>query len=91
MGKNSLLRKRLKYLVSHISNDDGIIKLQAVLNDEFKEVMDISFVDTMTNFNQIHQLLNVDTLTFTYSNGEIGKIVNMFHFDKEGIIIEKYE
>ena len=89
MGKNSLLRKRLKYLVSHISQDDGVIKLQAVLDDELKEVMDISFVDTMTNFNQIHHLLNSDTLTFTYSNGETGKIENMFHFDEEGIIIEK--
>ena len=89
MGKNSLLRKRLKYLVSHISKDDGVIKLQTILDDEFKEVMDISFVDTMTNFNQIHHLLNSDTLTFTYSNGEIGKIENMFHFDEEGIVIEK--
>ncbi len=89
MGKNSLLRKRLKYLVSHISQDDGVIKLQAVLDDELKEVMDISFVDTMTNFNQIHHLLNSDTLTFTYSNGETGKIENMFHFSAMGIKKEK--
>ena len=89
MGKNSLARKRLSYLVSHISNNDGIIELQTVLNNEFKEMIEISFVDTMTNSNQVHQLLNSDTLKFTYSNGTTGKIKNMFHFDKKGIIIEK--
>lgn len=89
MGKNSLLRKRLTYLVSHISNNDGIIELQTVLNDEFKEMVEISFVDTMTNSNQIHQLLNSDTLKFTYSNGTTGKIENMFHFDAKGITKEK--
>ncbi|MEA1896720.1 MAG: 4Fe-4S binding protein [Bacteroidota bacterium] len=89
MGKNSLLRKRLTYLVSHISNNDGVIGLQTVLNDEFKEVVEISFVDTMTNSNQIHHLLNSDTLRFTYSNGSTGKIENMFHFDEPGTTTEK--
>ena len=89
MGKNSLLRKRLTYLVSHISNNDGIIGLQTVLNDEFKEMVEISFVDTMTNSNQVHQLLNSDTLKFTYSNGTTGKIENMFHFSAMGIKKEK--
>ncbi len=88
MGKNSMFRKRLTYLVSHISNNDGVIGLQAVLNDEFKEIVEISFVDTMTNSNQIFQLLNSDTLKFTYSNGKTGKIENMFHFDEKEIIID---
>ena len=89
MGKNSLLRKRYTYLVSHISNNDGVIGLQTVLNDEFKEVMEISFVDTMTNSNHIYQLLNSDTLRFTYSDGRTGKIENVFHFDEPGIVKDK--
>ncbi len=89
LGKNRSLKKRYQYLVSHISNDDGIIRFQTVLNNEYKQMLEISFVDTMTNSNQIHHLLNSDTLKFTYSDGRTGKIENMFHFDEPGTVKEK--
>ena len=91
MGRNRKLRKQLKFLLSHISHDAGIIKLETALDNEFKEVLDISFVDTMTNFNKIHKLLNSDTLSFTYTNGKTGKTVNNFDFGDIGTIIEKNE
>jgi len=89
MGKNSKSRKQLRFLLNHISQDKGIIKLEIALDNKFKEVLNISFVDTMTNFTQIHKLLNSDTLLFTYTNGKTGKTVNNYDFSDIGTIIEK--
>lgn len=83
LGKNAGLRKRFPYLVSHLSNDPGIIKFETALDSNYRQVLEISFVDSLTNPQEIVNLLNSDTLRFTYSSGKTGKARNFFHFGKE--------
>lgn len=77
-GKN---RSKVKYLISHISNDNGVIEFRSLLNDENEEVIDITIVDSLTTVEDVKLQLKSDTLEFNYKNGRIGKVANMFHFD----------
>jgi len=81
-GKNKVYQSKLNYLVSHLANDKGIVKFQTFLNDSAEEMISISYIDSVTNINKIHQYLNSDTLVFTYSSGKKGKVANMFKFEK---------
>lgn len=83
MGKNNKFRSKFSYIVSHLSNDDGIVEFKTELDTSYNEVAKITFVDTMTNEANIKQALLSDTLVISYSNGRKGKIVNMFDFSKE--------
>lgn len=83
MGKNNKLRSKFSYIVSHLSNDDGIVEFKTELDTNYKEIAKITFVDTMTNVANIKQALLSDTLVISYSSGRKGKIVNMFDFSKE--------
>lgn len=78
---NNKNRTRVKYLVSHLSNDNGIVEFRSLLDDKYIEKICISYVDTMTNPENINRLLQCDTLTFSYSNGRIAKTPNMFRFE----------
>lgn len=81
-GKNKL-RGKMSHIVSHLSNDDGIIEFRTILDTNFQEIAQITYVDTMTNVSNIEKAILSDTLTISYSNGRIGKIANMFDFSKE--------
>ncbi|WP_321372717.1 4Fe-4S binding protein [uncultured Draconibacterium sp.] len=83
LGNNNKVRNRLSYLVSHLSNDEGIVEFQTKLDESYKEVIEISFVDTMTNIPDINSALLTDSLTITYSSGKTGKVKNMFDFSEE--------
>jgi polyferredoxin len=83
LGENRADNKKFGYLVSHLSNDNGIVAFHTFLNDSLKETIAISYVDSMTQVNAIYEKLNSDTLQFTYSSGKIGKVINMFDFEIE--------
>ena len=83
LGENKVNRNKLIYLISHLSNDNGIIGFRTFLNDSLKEIIAISYVDTMTNTNAINERLNSDTLRFTYRSGEKRTVANMFKFSVE--------
>ncbi len=89
LARNTALRKRYQYMVSHLSNDAGIVKFETLLNEDYIQMLEISFVDSMTKPEKIYNLLNSDTLSFTYSNGKTGKIKSPFSFPEEGIILKK--
>jgi ferredoxin/copper chaperone CopZ len=89
LGKNTGLRGRFSYLVSHISNDNGIVEFRTFLDTTYKERAQIIFVDSLTNAANIFKALNSDSLKLTYTNGEKGTMPNMFHFDEEGFILVK--
>ncbi len=78
---NSKNRSRIKYLISHISNDEGVVAFRNYLDSNMNEAISISYVDTMTTINNINSALSVDTLYFNYSNGKQGKVINMFDFE----------
>ena len=80
LGKNSSQAKRYPYLVSHLSNDNGIVEFNAILDSDMVQKAQILFVDTMTNSEAIIEALQQDTLIFTYRSGKIGKTPNLFNF-----------
>lgn len=83
IGNNATFRNRLRYLVSHLSNNDGIVEFKTELNSTFHELAKITYVDTMTNVAHIEKALLSDTLTIFHSNGSIKKVANMFNFTEE--------
>lgn len=92
LGKNNRLRNRFSYIVSHLSNDDGVIEFKTKLDKNYKEIADISFVDSMTTIENIKTALLSDTLIISYSSGKKGKVKNMFDFSeelKDSIDVEK--
>jgi len=80
LGDNKTYRSKLNFLVSHISNDDGIVELKTFLDNQYDEIMAISYVDTMTTEKDIFMILNSDSLLITYTSGEKSKVPNMFVF-----------
>ncbi|MDF1572984.1 MAG: 4Fe-4S binding protein [Bacteroidales bacterium] len=83
MGKNARLTKRLPYLVSHLSNNDGIIRLETRLNEEYKQVIDISYIDTMTNALEVFGMISADSLKVSYTSGKQEMVENMFDFSEQ--------
>jgi hypothetical protein len=82
LGKNNKLRKRFSYLVSHLSNDDGVVEFKTLLDTNYNEIARISYIDTMTTIDNIKSELLSDTLTISYSNGQKKRVPNMFDFSK---------
>jgi hypothetical protein len=80
LGENRSLRARFPYLVSHLSNDNGIVEFKTSLDSAYQEIAEICYVDTMTNVEKIIQALKSDTLTVSYTDGRVGKVKNMFDF-----------
>uniref|UniRef100_UPI003216BA6D 4Fe-4S binding protein n=1 Tax=uncultured Draconibacterium sp. TaxID=1573823 RepID=UPI003216BA6D len=83
LGNNSKLRNKLSYIVSHLSNDNGVVEFKTELDTSFTEIAEIAYVDSMTNAVNIEQALLSDSLTISYSNGRQGKVPNMFDFSEE--------
>ena len=83
LGKNKVLRNRFSYIASHLSNDDGVVEFKTKLDENYKEVAEVSFVDSMTTIGNIKTALLSDTLTISYSSGKIGRVKNMFDFSEE--------
>jgi len=83
MGKNTRLTKRLPYLVSHLSNNDGIIKLETRLDEAYKQVIDISYIDTMTNALEVFGMISADSLKVSYTSGKQEMVENMFDFSEQ--------
>ena len=78
---NKKNRSRIKYLISHLANDKGIIEFRSTLDQEDQEIVKITYIDSLTTPKNISLLLLSDTLQFSYSDGRIGKIPNMFKFE----------
>ncbi|MEI7830409.1 MAG: 4Fe-4S binding protein [Prolixibacteraceae bacterium] len=83
MGQNRENKAKLNYLVSHLSNNRGIIEFRTKLNEKNEELVAISYVDSLTNAQAVFQALNSDSLTFNKRDGSKGKIENVFKFETE--------
>lgn len=80
IGENKYNTKTLPYLISHLSNDIGVIEFKSVLDSSLQVAFEIVYVDSITNKANIQQALKSDSLAVTYSDGEAGKILNMYKF-----------
>lgn len=86
LGANAALKSRYSYLVSHLSNDSGVIAFETMLDSLGAELGVIHFVDTITVPDRIYTAVNADTLVFHYSDGRTGKLANPFSFPEPGIV-----
>ncbi len=69
-----------------------MVEFKTKLDDNYKEIAEISYVDSMTTIENIKTALLSDTLTISYSSGKKGKVKNMFDFSeelKDSIDVEK--
>ncbi|MCG6186762.1 4Fe-4S binding protein [Maribellus maritimus] len=82
LGKNRGLRNRFPYIVSHLSNDTGIVEFKTKLDSTMEEIAEIFYVDTLTNEQNIIDALLKDSLSITYTNGKTAKVKNMFDFNE---------
>lgn len=89
LGKNGGLRNRFPFMVSHLSNDDGVVEFRTLLDSTYQQVVHIYFVDTLTNGENIFRALKADSLTINYSDGTVRKTPNVFHFNEMGQVIKK--
>jgi polyferredoxin len=88
LGANKENKAKFPYLVSHLSNNKGIIGFRTLLTDQFEERVAVSYVDTMVNTKVIFETMNSDSLHYSMRNGTRGKIVNVFKFE-DSITIKK--
>ena len=84
MQQNAGLKNRYSYLVSHLSNNRGVVGFETSLNQTGEEMGSIIFVDSLTNDNEIKKALNADSLRVTLRNGETETIPNPFVFKQSG-------
>jgi ferredoxin len=80
LGANIYDTDALPYLISHLSNDDGVVEFQSVLDSIQQIAFQIIYVDSISNPANILKALKSDSLSVIYSDGEKAKILNMFKF-----------
>lgn len=82
MGKNKSQVKNLKYLGSHLYDIDEVLGVRNLIDTNLQQVLEIQYIDSLTTGDKILELLNCDTLRFSYSSGKKGTVKNMFNFIK---------
>jgi polyferredoxin len=85
-GDNSKLKDRYSYLVSHLSNDSGVVGLETTLDGEGSEMLTVWFVDSLTQPENIFSAVNADSLLLHYADGSTGTVPNPFRFPDAGIV-----
>ncbi|MBE0677774.1 MAG: 4Fe-4S binding protein [Bacteroidales bacterium] len=84
LGVNTENSGMYSYLISHLSNDAGVVGFETSLDEDGEEVATVWFVDTLTTPENIFGYVNADTLTIHYSDGRTGIVANPFHFPEPG-------
>ena len=80
LGENAKLNQRYSYLVSHLSNDSGIVGFETSLDDAGAEMLTLWYVDTLTTPDRIFGALSADSLVLHYVDGTVGTAPNPFRF-----------
>jgi NAD-dependent dihydropyrimidine dehydrogenase PreA subunit len=80
LGENAKLNQRYSYLVSHLSNDSGIVGFETSLDDAGAEMLTLWYVDTLTTPDRIFRALSADSLVLHYVDGTVGTAPNPFRF-----------
>ena len=86
VGANAEYKARYNYLISHLSNDQGVVGFETSLGQDNEEQATVWYVDSLTTPENIFGYLNTDTLLFHYSDGSTGKVANPFRFPEPGKI-----
>ena len=80
VGSNSEHADMYNYLISHLSNDEGVVGFETRLDEHGEEVAAIWYVDTLTAPGEIFSQVNADTLLIHFADGRTGRVANPFRF-----------
>ncbi len=86
---NFMLRRKMPYLVSHISADSSIVRFATSLIG-YRPVAHIFFDPARIDTSTIYSLLMADTLAYFQRDGSLGKIVSPFTFELPGRVFEAF-
>ncbi len=86
VGANAEQKTMYSYLISHLSNDKGVVGFETSLGQDDGEQATVWYVDTLTTPENIFGYVNADTLLFHYSDGRTGKVANPFRFPEPGVV-----
>ena len=75
---NFMLRRAMKYMVSHLSADSAIVRFRTSFSD--REIALVYFDPALIDTAAIHKMMVADTLVYFKRNDERGKIGNKFEF-----------
>ncbi len=84
LGSNTENSAMYSYLISHLSNDEGVVGFETSLDVSDEEVATVWYVDTLTTPEKIFGYVNADTLLIHYSDGRTGRVANPFRFPEPG-------
>jgi len=84
LGVNTENSGMYSYLISHLSNDEGVVGFETSLDQHGVEVVTVWYVDTLTTPEKIFGQVNADSLTIHYSDGRTGRVENPFRFPEPG-------
>ncbi len=79
-GAEPEMQKWIPYLVSHASNDDGIIRIQTAFT-ETVPVIKIWFVSNLTTVEKINSMLKTQEFIVHYPDKSVKKVKNPFRFE----------
>jgi len=74
------MQQWMPFLVSHASNDNGIVRIQTVFSEE-GPVIKIWFVNSLTEVGKINSMLKATEFTVHYPDKSIKKVKNPFAFN----------
>jgi hypothetical protein len=84
---NPLLMENMDYLVSALSNEEGILRVQTLMKD--RPVLQILFDKEKLSPAKMEAILFADTLTYFVDEKTMGKKENIFRFDGIGKIVNR--
>lgn len=82
---NIFMRGRMKFLISHISADDHIMRFRTLFTD--RPVAQIFFHPEFVDTTKIHQMLMAETLTYFTSDTTTATTPNIFEFEYPARIV----
>jgi hypothetical protein len=73
------MQQWMPFLVSHASNDDGIVRIQTSFTEK-GPVVKIWFVSSLTSVEKINSLLTSQEFVVHYPDKSVKKVNNPFRF-----------
>ncbi len=86
-AESSIIKRKLAYLASHLSFNDGVMRIATSLNDG--PVLHVYYISSMTDSTTIHNLLLTPNLKFMTSKDGEKETPNIFKFSENSRLIKK--
>ncbi len=67
----------------NINNDNGVMTVNTGLDESFRQILAITYADSMTNMVNVKHTLFSDSLSVIYSTDQTSKVLCMFDISAE--------